>query len=1110
MPLTELSYFTRIESESFESSILKGMKVNKYIIFFILFFFINRFINAQDDRTFFNGFVKHIAGVEEAEDCSVTQDALISMTARCTNNHDYIEWETDQVPVNYSGKKISFIWSGGYSTGNEQDLRTFSLFVNEKLKFLFVTASRIDGTDWQTTNDNALLSFKNLKSYNRAGNKKDFWGYFILTIPTSELNADRSLKIKIKGDNTGSRHWFRVMEYKLLPKVGIKEEKIVEKDKIGKETQLIRISVDHYSNPLPIEIFSSEGKVFSDNLVLGRNDFYIKCDAVKSPSQKTFSIKVGNQSEKYTVMINPIKKTTFYLLAHSHVDIGYTDLQTEIEKKQWKNIDEGIRLAKLSSGNKMGSSFKWNVEVLWAVKSYLENFPEKKEGFFEAVRKGWIGLDATYANLLTGLSRPEELYRWLDYSNQLEREIGIRIESAMISDVPGYTWGVVQAFADNGVKYFSVGTNEGDRIGNALNKWGNKPFYWESPSGKDKILVWLAGKGYSWFHHWDLTSGDISPITEYIDELDANKYPYDIVQVRYTIGDNGGPNSLLPNFVEKWNNTHVTPQFKIATTAEMFNDFEKKYESIIPTFRGDFTPYWEDGAASSAKETALNRTTAELLTQLEILYTLTDAKNFPFKEFDEAWKNVLLYSEHTWGAYNSISEPEKSNVKDQWKIKSSFALKADSISQLLRNRLLNKKSEATVEYLDVWNSNSWTRSDLISVSAGIKTRGDNLVDESGQLVTTQKLNNGDLVFVAHNISPFSKKRFRFSQTNTNNIKAEGQPYDQSLKNRFPVEIEAIIDKQYPYVFNEFIQTGRNAVNPKVSSDSKIILKEKGPVVNRVIYSSSAPGCNSLLSEVRTFNDLDKTEIINTIDKKKVYEKENIRFAFPFEIENPQTRIDLAWSVMKPEVDQLPGANKNYFTAQRWIDVSNAKHGITIATIDAPFVELGGMNAESWMANSKNKWEEHAKSSAKIFSWVMNNSWHTNYKAEQEGITTFKYALQTHKQFDYSSAYRFGVEQAQPMLVSFSNHFEKMVPLIKLDEKTEIVITAIIPSRDGSGIIIRLYNPKNEMSSAKITCSNENARLFLSSGDENEIKLISSDISLSPFEVATIKVITVEK
>ena len=38
--------------------------------------------------------------------------------------------------------------------------------------------------------------------------------------------------------------------------------------------------------------------------------------------------------------------------------------------------------------NPEGSRFKWNVEVLWAVDSYLrETTPEKREAFIDAVRK---------------------------------------------------------------------------------------------------------------------------------------------------------------------------------------------------------------------------------------------------------------------------------------------------------------------------------------------------------------------------------------------------------------------------------------------------------------------------------------------------------------------------------------------------------------------------------------------------------------------------------------------------------------------------------------------------------------------------------------------------
>ncbi len=66
----------------------------------------------------------------------------------------------------------------------------------------------------------------------------------------------------------------------------------------------------------------------------------------------------------------------------------------------------------------------------------------------------------------------------------------------MISDVPGLTWGVVPALAQNGVKYISNGPNanwanmDGDRIGYVRVQWEHNPFYWQSPSGREKVLYW--------------------------------------------------------------------------------------------------------------------------------------------------------------------------------------------------------------------------------------------------------------------------------------------------------------------------------------------------------------------------------------------------------------------------------------------------------------------------------------------------------------------------------------------------------------------------------------------------------------------------------------------
>ena len=45
-----------------------------------------------------------------------------------------------------------------------------------------------------------------------------------------------------------------------------------------------------------------------------------------------------------------------------------------------------------------------------------------------------------YGNILTGLSQPEELFHYTEYAQKLEKEYGLKINSAMMSDVPGFAW----------------------------------------------------------------------------------------------------------------------------------------------------------------------------------------------------------------------------------------------------------------------------------------------------------------------------------------------------------------------------------------------------------------------------------------------------------------------------------------------------------------------------------------------------------------------------------------------------------------------------------------------------------------------------------------------
>ena len=378
---------------------------------------------------------------------------------------------------------------------------------------------------------------------------------------------------------------------------------LVERD--GKLCQPVRLSIQHIGDLAEAIITATGAKPVTAVLKRGTQEIEVAVLAVDKETAVTVAVEsAGKTLAERRITLKPVRKWIVYLLPHSHVDIGYTQLQADVLKKQWHNLEIAEELADKSAGNPAGARFKWNAEVLWPIDNYLRLAPpEKQQSLVDAIKAGHIELDALYGNELTALCRPEELMRLAEAAGRIGKRCGVKVESAMISDVPGYTWGVVPVLASAGVKYFSAGPNAGERIGRLAAELADKPFYWISPSGTEKVLCWIAGTSYGTLYQDTLAHGGEEPLLGYLRALENEKYPYDLVQVRYTVfGDNGPPDPTLADSVKRWNAKYAYPKMVIATTTEMMKEFERRYADKIPRLRGDITPYWEDGAASSARD----------------------------------------------------------------------------------------------------------------------------------------------------------------------------------------------------------------------------------------------------------------------------------------------------------------------------------------------------------------------------------------------------------------------------------------------------------------------------------------------------------------------------
>ncbi len=1031
-------------------------------------------------QNYLSGYAKSING-EELQYHSPQPDADRSLLVRSESGQNYIEWETEPVPVQPGQEQLTFLMLAGIDV-NPKDPHAWNVYLNDRL--YFTLQSPLDTLQKSLTwkgPDQTSLDF----SATQVDKYGDLMGYLTLQVPPSLFPAGKPLRIRVQGESAGSRTWFMVFEYETRNRVNLVAENAIT---TGNE-QVLRVDIVYYGEPKPGSI-ELDGKKVDRMISRGYNVFYQDIPAVEAP--RSFQVKVAVGDEILAdreFMINPVVPFTIYLLHHSHNDIGYTHVQDEVEQIQWKNLEEAVRLSQQTKDLPEGIRFKWNTEVMWAVDSWLARAsPEKQELFCQAVRNGWIDLNAIYANTLTGLCTSRELIRLLEPARRIAKQCGVDLSSAMVSDIPGWTWGLVPVLAQSGVKYLSLGNNNGHRVGTMNRIWSDKPFWWVSQSGEDSVLCWVHGKGYSYFHTGLGYEQLKKVLTEekihaYVNQLAAEKYPYDMVILRYNIGSDNGPvDPSLIQTVKSWNDRYLTPRLVISTVTESFGIFRQKYGHSLPSYSGDLTGYWEDGACSSASETAMNRQNASRLEQAEVLWSLLHPQSYPVREFSEAWKQVLLFDEHTWGSWNSISEPLSPFTLQQWEIKRSFALRGDTLSGKLVREALDSwdKPAEGEDAIMIFNTTSWKRTGLVTLPQGTFPEGLSQVkDKNGNVAEVQIMKSGEAVFVAEDV-PAMGSTIYYRDAKASRTVQMAAPGKTSLENEyFIVETDPAsgavsriydrsLDKELvdlsglPGINAYYYVAGREPSHPLPVEMVKTKVLESGPVVSSLLVAAQAPGCRYLSREIRLIHGLHRIEIINRINKTGILEPEGVHLAFPFHVPDGIIRYDLGYAVCRAEEDQLPGACRNYITVENWADVSSQKYGITWVSPDAPIIEIGQISTDATAFG----WTEKLQPSRTLYSYIMNNYWETNYKASQEGDFTFRYILFPHEGFDAVQSERRAIEQRQPLIAVPCRPDIRAMRLFPLWDHTSVNLMNVRTSGDGKGTALTLFNSSFQSASVE--------------------------------------------
>ena len=375
------------------------------------------------------------------------------------------------------------------------------------------------------------------------------------------------------------------------------------------------------------------------------------------------------------------------VLHHSHFDLGYTHSQPILWEMQREFIDQALDMLDKTQDWPEISKPRWTCEVTAQVMKWLKTANlEKFKKFKKYLHEKRIGISAMEYCGTPGYNI-EQWSRLLYNAKFLEDLFEIKIKTVNQHDVNGLAWPMVDLMIDSGIKLLTMAVNI--HFGGNV---GIRPsvFRWESPSGRD-ILV-MNGQQYTmfdqFFYSWeDSIERMADGLKEYIWFLEQKQYKYDFVYLTTTntagAWDNSSPNMAVAKLIKKWNNQKNDPVIRYVTPELLLERILKLPADKHLLYKGDWPDFWSFGAASSARETAINLGTKPRLYISDFLRASRDIEEPYLADISKrAWWHLNAYDEHTWGNSWSMHH-DHPNTTAQWHFKAHLAREARELSEYL-------------------------------------------------------------------------------------------------------------------------------------------------------------------------------------------------------------------------------------------------------------------------------------------------------------------------------------------------------------------------------------------------------------------------------------------
>jgi hypothetical protein len=785
------------------------------------------------------------------------------------------------------------------------------------------------------------------------------------------------------------------------------------------------------------------------------------------------------------------RKWRVHVTPHAHTDIGYTHRQSEIGERHARNVDAALANAAPAT---------YHVDSAWTLEEWLATRgPERLDALRRLAEERRFSVSGFYVDLLTHAASLEDLVRNELRALRLLEPLRIAPTFVSIVDVPSLSGALPALMEGAGLRYLVHASNQDRgpfRVNGKLDR--SSPYWWEGTAG-GRVLVWLSRM------YCELRKVCGSPpvpssaqrgLDLWLQEYERDDYPLDSVLLYGQEADNTDLDPQPLEFVRRWNDEYEWPQLVFSDVASFFEEAERAGDRL-PVVRGDGGAYWEDGCGAAVVPTALARQAQADLPaaeRLEALAAIHGETRVPADRFDAAWRDLLLWDEHTWGAFLSGPEPDAVLQRDQWEVKLQLAHQAASASRQLLH-------EAAVRHglrfatggreVVVHNPHSWPAGGAVTVEIA----ADEEIDVPSRAVSMSGSQQLVELWIdevpAHGYRRFPLRRgaqARSSQS-VDGLVLENEHYRLELdgergcvRSLRDLELDAeLVDGAAPWGFGSLVQALGGEGTRLVSNQAD--LPDGDPVLDASFDVHDVRCEHSELGSVLRVSGTElqvewflparakHVDVAYTWQKPERTAKEAAYVAFPTTLADAQVLSDAQLGWVRWGEDDLPGACKEWLPLQTAILVRGDGRDVLVCSPDVPLFCVGDVVRGRWPVQRDQR-------SGHVLSYVANNYWHTNYPARQGGTLRFRYRLTSAQEIDAPTAHRLGWEARRPLYahrLSFQDFRHPAAPyadaatgVLASVEPEHVVLSALKPAEAGAGFVARFQEIAGHASAARLS------------------------------------------